>query len=144
MTIATTADLQQLSPDELDDLYRRSPVGNIPDGKSKGKVLFLTKLPTGNLFSSLVSLLAWQGKIFYKERGYLLNRVSLFDLKLVKASVYVGESWLAQENSIILDYSKTSFVAQKIRDEIKEVAPGLYIGQAYWGRTRVLCFSLEF
>ena len=98
MTIATTADLQKLSPDELDELYRRSPVGNIPDGKSKGKVLFLTKLPTGNLFSSLVSLLAWQGKIFYKERGYLLNRVSLFDLKLVKASVYVGESWLSQGN----------------------------------------------
>lgn len=140
----TTTDLKHLSPDALDALYQRSSMGTIPDGKSNGKVLFLTKLPTGNLFSSLVSLLAWQGKVFFRDQGFLLNRVSLFDLQLVKANVYVGESWFAQGESIILDYAKTSFVAQAIRDEIREVAPGLYLGQAYWGHTRVLCFALEF
>jgi hypothetical protein len=140
----TTADLKQLSPDELDDLYRRSPMGSIPDGKGDGAVLFLTHLPTGNLFSALVRLLAWQGKVFYRDQGYLLNRVSLFSLRLVKANIYTGESWFTEGESIILDYSKTSFLAQKIRDEIREVAPGLFVGQAYWGKTRVLGFSLEF
>ncbi|NEO97230.1 MAG: hypothetical protein F6K58_00625 [Symploca sp. SIO2E9] len=140
----TTADLQKLSPNELDDLYRRSPVGNIPDQEGKGTVLFLTKLPTGNLFSALVRLLAWQGKVFYRTQEFLLNRVSLFRIQMIKAKVYSGESWFSQGEATILDYSKTSFVAQKIRDEIREVSPNLYLGQAYWNKTRVLCFSLEF
>ncbi|BAZ23399.1 hypothetical protein NIES4073_42870 [Kalymmatonema gypsitolerans NIES-4073] len=38
----------------------------------------------------------------------------------------------------------STFVAQKIRDEIREVAPNIYLGQAYWEQTRVLCFALEF
>lgn len=140
----TTADLKKLSPSELDELYQRSSIGEIPDGKGKGTVLFLTSLPTGNLFSTLVRLLAWQGKVFYRDQGFLLNRVSLLSIQMIKASVYRGESWLTEGEATILDYSKTSFVAQKIRDEIREVADGMYLGQAYWGRTRVLCFSLEF
>ena len=140
----TTADLQKLSTAELDDLYQRSPIGDIPDGEGKGTVLFLTKLPTGNLFSALVRLLAWQGKVFYRDQGFLLNRVSLFRIQMIKANVYRGESWFTEGEATILDYSKTSFVAQKIRDEIREVSPLLYLGQAYWDTTRVLCFSLEF
>ncbi|NJM49410.1 MAG: hypothetical protein HC860_27190 [Alkalinema sp. RU_4_3] len=140
----TITDLTNMSPAALDGLYQRSPVGEIPNGQGRGTVLFVTKLPTGNLFSSLVRLLAWQGKVFDRDRSFLLNRVSLFSIKMIKASVYPGESWLTQGEATILDYSKTSFVAQKIRDEIREVAPGLYLGQAYWGKTRVLCFSLEF
>ncbi|NEO20520.1 MULTISPECIES: hypothetical protein [unclassified Moorena] len=140
----TTADLQKLSPTELDQLYQRSPMGDIPDGEGKGTVLSLTSLPTGNLCSGLVKLLAWQGKVFYRDQGFLLNRVSLFSIQMIKAKVDPGESWFTQGEATILDYSKTSFVAQKIRDEIREVSPGLYLGQAYWDTTRVLCFSLEF
>ncbi|NEO63980.1 MAG: hypothetical protein F6J98_27560, partial [Moorea sp. SIO4G2] len=69
---------------------------------------------------------------------------SLFSIQMIKAKVDPGESWFTQGEATILDYSKTSFVAQKIRDEIREVSPGLYLGQAYWDTTRVLCFSLEF
>ncbi len=140
----TTADLQKLSPAELDQLYQRSPMGDIPNGEGKGTVLFLTSLPTGNICSDLVKLLAWQGKVFYRDQGFLLNRVSLFSIQMIKAKVDPGESWFTQGEATILDYSKTSFVAQKIRDEIREVSPGLYLGQTYWDRTRVLCFSLEF
>jgi hypothetical protein len=92
----------------------------------------------------LLSKGLWQGKVFYREQGFLLNRLTPVGLKLVKAKVYRGESWLCDGESIILDYSKTSFVAQKIRDEIREVAPNIYLGQAYWDQTRVLCFALEF
>ncbi len=136
--------LKQLSPDELDNLYRQSSIGTIPNGKGEGNVLFFTQLPKDNPLPSLIKLLVWRGKVFYRDQGFLLNRMSPFDLELVKASVYSGDSWLAEGNSIILDYSKTSFVAQAIRDEIREVATGLYLGQAYWDRDRVLCFSLEF
>jgi hypothetical protein len=49
----------------------------------------------------------------------------------------------------VLDYSQTSIVAQWIRDEIREVSPGLYLGLVYWGKQkqdakRLIYFSLKF
>lgn len=143
MTI-TMMDLMEMSPAQLDEIYKNSPAGEIPDDQSNGTVIFVNGVSIGNVFSSFVTWLAWQGKVFYREQGFLLNRLTPVGLKLVKAKVYRGESWLCDGESIILDYSKTSFVAQKIRDEIREVAPNIYLGQAYWDQTRVLCFALEF
>ncbi len=140
----TTDDLLNRSAAELDELYRQATLGPIPDGQAEGRVLFLTDQPVNRVVSWFVHLLAWQGKVFHRDERYLLNRVTTFGLKLVKANIYPGESWFAPGESIILDYSKTSFVAQKIRDEIREVSPGLFIGQAYWGDQRVLSFSLQF
>lgn len=44
----------------------------------------------------------------------------------------------------MLDYSKTSRVAHWIRDEIREVGPGVYLGLVYWSRARILHFALTF
>src|SRR6185295_14649556 len=38
--------------------------------------------------------------------------------------------------------SKTSLVARKVRDEIREVSPGLYLGKVYWGKKRLIDFAL--
>jgi len=58
--------------------------------------------------------------------------------------VYRDESWFDGKEAIILDYSKTSLVAHWIRDEIREVAPGLYLGIVYWDHDKILNFSLKF
>lgn len=140
----TVNDLIAMSQEELDELYRNSPVGPTPDGNSQGTALILPGTWLCRILVPLITLLAWQGKVFYREQQYLLNKVSPFRLRLVKAAIYPGESWIDGEETAVLDYSKTSFVAQKIRDEIREVAPKLYLGQAYWGKTRVLNFILQF
>ena len=62
----------------------------------------------------------------------------------MRAKVYKDESWLDGEESIVLDYSKTSLVAHWVRDEIRVVAPGTYLGLVYWERTKILDFALEF
>jgi hypothetical protein len=31
-----------------------------------------------------------------------------------------------------------------IRDEIRQVAPGVYLGQVFWGKKRIALFMLEF
>jgi hypothetical protein len=31
-----------------------------------------------------------------------------------------------------------------IRDEIREIAPGTYLGKVYWGKKRLIDFVLEF
>jgi len=141
----TSEDLLNRSPEELDALYRQAPVGAIPDGVAEGYVLFLADSPVNRLVTCFVRTLAWQGKVFFRDQGYLLNLVSALRVRLVKATLSRGTSWFCPgEEAIILDYSKTSFLAQKIRDEIREVSPGLFIGQAYWGDHRVLSFALQF
>lgn len=45
---------------------------------------------------------------------------------------------------IDLDYSKTSFVARWIRDEIREVSPGLFLGIVFWSKRRVGRFAPVF
>ena len=44
------------------------------------------------------------------------------------AAVYYGPSWLDGQPSIIMDYAETSKLMFTLRDEIREVAPGLYLG----------------
>ena len=55
----------------------------------------------------------------------------------MRAKVYKEASWFDGKETIVLDYSKTSFVARKVRDEIREVAPGLYLGLVFWEREKV-------
>lgn len=140
----TAAEIAKMSQADLDDLYEKSPMGEIPNGNSRGTAIILPGSLLSRLLIPIIRLLFWQGKVFHRDQSYLLNKVLPIRLRLVKAEIYQGESWLTQGESIILDYSKTSFVAQKIRDEIREVAPGIYLGQAYWGKTRILNFMLEF
>lgn len=143
-TADTPQELTHLSQAELDSLYKQSPVGNIPDGDSQGTAMIIPGSLLSKILIPIIKLFIWQGKVFHRDQDYLLNKVSLFRFRVIKAQVYRGTSWIDQGEAIILDYSKTSFVAQKIRDEIREVAPGVYLGQAYWGSTRVLNFVLKF
>ncbi|MEO6593628.1 MAG: hypothetical protein ABIP94_02620 [Planctomycetota bacterium] len=57
---------------------------------------------------------------------------------LLAIKVDETESWIDKRPCIVLDYSKTSFLARKIRDEIRLVRPGLYLDKVWWGRTRLL------
>jgi hypothetical protein len=131
-------------PVELNDLYKNSPSGEIPTGEGQGTAIILPGTPLSKALMPWIKLFAWQGKIFDRDQGCLLNKVTLFGIQLVKAQVYKGESWLCDGESIILDYAKTSVVAHKIRDEIREVSPGIYLGNAYWEKTRLLNFVLQF
>ena len=142
-TVASAQDLLSLSQAELDELYEKSPVGEIPTGDTRGTAIVK---PTwfGKLAAPLARLLFWQGKVFNPAQGDLKNKVSPFGVKSIRAKVYVGESWKVKgQQAIIIDYSDTSFVAKKIRDEIRQIGPGLYLGKVFWGRTHILDFSLS-
>jgi hypothetical protein len=90
----------------------------------------------------LVRALAWQGKVFDAERGELANSILLFRINAVRAKVLQGHSWLDGRPCIVLDYSQTSLLAPMVRDEIREIEPGLWLGLAYMWRARVLRFAL--
>ena len=138
------AHLQTLTPDELDELFRQSPAGAIPDGEADGVVLLASGTDLTGPLSKLIHLVGWKGKVFDREKGELLNRISPVGLEAVRANVYKEASWLDEKETIVLDYSKTSLVAQWIRDEIREVSPGVYLGLVFWERSKILHFALDF
>ena len=134
--------LAEMSPDELDTLFGSSPAGEIPVGRTKGAVLVAPGTDIAWPAKRLIHFLAWRGKVFNPQQGDLLNLILPFGVKAVRAKVYKDASWLDQNETIVLDYSKTSRIAHKVRDEIREVSPGLYLGLVYWGRDRILHFTL--
>lgn len=136
--------LLEMSQDELDALFKRSEAGPIPRGEAKGTVLIAPGTELSDPAAKLVHLLAWQGKVFDPEKGELRNEILPFGIQAVRAKVYKDASWLDQKETIVLDYSQTSLVAHWIRDEIREVSPGVYLGLVYWEHDRVLHFALEF
>ena len=141
----TQNDLLDLSSDELDELFRRSPAGEIPNGDAEGKVLVGSDDDdVSDKVAWIARTLAWKGKVFNREKGDLKNKILPFGIKAVRAKVYKQASWFDGEETIVLDYSKTSFFARKVRDEIREVAPGLFLGLVYWKKDKVLHFSLDF
>jgi len=74
----------------------------------------------------------------------LRNKIGLHGSNAIVAEVYKGPSWLDQKECIVLDYSKTSTVAQWIRDEIRQLEPGTYLGKVYWEKKRLIDFALQF
>jgi hypothetical protein len=138
------AQLLEMSKDELDELFRNSPAGELPQGEADGTVLLAPGTILEGPAEKLIHLLVWKGKVFDCDKGELLNEILPFGMKAVRAKVYKDASWLDGKETIVLDYSKTSLVAHWIRDEIREASPGVYLGLVYWQRDRILRFALTF
>jgi hypothetical protein len=143
MTV-TIDDLTTMSQTELDDLFRRSPAGELPDGDAVGSTIVAPGTPVTGPIQWFARWLAWQGKVVYRSRGYLVNKVGPFGFHLFKARVYVAPSWFDNQPAIILDYSRTSLLAHQVRDEIREVSPGVYLGIVFYGREKSINFVLDF
>jgi hypothetical protein len=111
----------------LDALYAGGTVGAIPTGYLPGRAIVKPGSPVTGPASRVVHVL-WQGKILHGD-GTAHNRV--FGVRAVPMTVYVGESWRDGRPAIIIDYADTSRVFGKVRDEMREIAPGLYLGLTY-------------
>ncbi|MDD1630825.1 MAG: hypothetical protein LUP91_01310, partial [Methylococcaceae bacterium] len=88
-----------------------------------------------------------QGKVFdlfcpRGDAGLLVNKITPFSLTFIVAKVYRDDSWLDGKDTIVIDYSCTSFFAKLIRDEIREIEPGVYLGKVWWRKKRILDFAL--
>ncbi len=137
-------DLLKMEKEELDELFRQSPAGELPDGDADGIVLVKPGSEISGIASGIIHLVAWRGKVFRREKGDLKNKILPFGLNAVRAKVYKDPSWFDGKETIVLDYSKTSFLARKVRDEIREVSPGVYLGLVFWERDKIALFALKF
>ena len=134
----------QLTDAQLDEIFSNGSVGDIPDGPAKGTAIVANGTNFSSDIAEFVSFFAWQGKTFDAKNGVLRNRITHFGLNAIIAKVYKGPSWFDNKECIVLDYSDTSLVARWIRDEIRLIEPGLYLGRVYWGKKPLIHFALEF
>jgi hypothetical protein len=93
----------------------------------------------------------WRGKSFTRKsehRGDGINRVIRDRWTLYRFETFIGKSLAGDFDAVQLDYdlADNPFFIRPIRDEIREIGPGLYLGQAYWQTAReahlVLYFAL--
>jgi mono/diheme cytochrome c family protein len=134
----------EMSQAELDELFLGATAGAIPNGRGKGTAIIFPGTILERIKARIVWWLLWRGKVFDAAQGTLVNIVSVLGVRAIRAQVYKAASWLDGKECIVLDYSQTSRVARKIRDEIREVATGLYLGKVYWGKKRTIDFALDF
>jgi hypothetical protein len=138
------AQLLTMSQAQLDEIFTNSPAGEIPDGEGKGTAIVAPGTTYSQEIAEFISHFAWQGKVFDAQKGVLKNRILPFGLNAIIAKVYKEPSWFDNKECIVLDYSETSFLAQWIRDEIRQIAPQMYLGKVYWNKTRLIDFALQF
>ncbi len=152
--ITDPAEFLKLSSEQLDEIFRNSPVGDLPIGEGEGTAIIAPGTAVSDAIARFVHLFSWKGKVFERdtrqpERGWLKNRLLLLGTKAIIAEVYKGISWFDGKECIVLDYSHTSIIAQWVRDEIREVSPGVFLGVVFWGKEKehahkLIHFGLKF
>jgi hypothetical protein len=137
-------DLMEMSKDQLNDLFGSSPPGDIPNGDADGTTIIAPGTLFTPVIATLINIFGWQGKTFDAASGTLVNRITFFGLQAIIAEVYLRKSWFDGNESLVLDYSKTSLIAEWVRDEIRLIAPQLYPGITYWKDEKTIFFALQF
>lgn len=140
----TVPQLLAMSQKELDDLFSASQPGDIPDGPANGTAIIAPGTTYSAEIAEFINHFAWQGKTFDAASGTLRNRILPLGINAILAKVYKGTSWFDKKDCIVLDYSDTSLVAHWIRDEIRIISPGLYLGIVYWKNSKLINFAVQF
>jgi hypothetical protein len=151
-------DLLALDARRLGELYAAARVPDIARirGDLKGRMLAVIGLQ--GALGALVRRFAgsssfpWKGKSFEPidaMKGEGINRVIRDRWKLFRFETFVGPSRAGDFDAAQLDYDNPGnpFFIRAIKDEIRELRPGLYLGQAYLqvgaAPRLVLYFGLE-
>ncbi|MBX3188067.1 MAG: hypothetical protein KF819_13680 [Labilithrix sp.] len=135
-------------PAELEALYReaRAPrIGEV-EGDLRGRMLAWPSLASRPSLASALRAFAgsrsfpWRGKTFRpfgESNGEGDNRVFSERLRLFRFETSIAPSRAGDFDALQLDYDLPSNppVIRSIKDEIREIEPGLWLGQAYL-RTR--------
>ncbi|MEU6808176.1 hypothetical protein ABZ920_04005 [Streptomyces sp. NPDC046831] len=139
----TDTELLSFDDERLEELFRKSPAGEIPRGPMEGTAIFPGVGPAGaRLLAGLVHSIGWRGKVFSPD-GYLSNRLAPLDILSIVAMVEPGPSRLDDQECIVIDYSNTSKVFGGVRDEIRQVGPHLYLGLIWLSGRKIGWFTLR-
>ncbi|CAN9404827.1 hypothetical protein CC77DRAFT_1066430 [Alternaria alternata] len=137
-------DLLTKTEPELTVLFANAEAGPIPNGDAHGTAIIAPGTTFTPEIAKFINFFAWQGKIFDAEKMTLVNKITVFGLDAILAHISREPSWIDGKECIVLDYSKTSVVAHWVRDEIRLISPGLYLGRVFWKEQHLIFFALQF
>lgn len=118
-------DLAAFSPAQLDAIFAAGYVTGVPVGPLRGLPLVNPGSPNAAI-ASRGGRAVWSGKRIDAESLVAVNR--FFGLPMIKANVRIEPSLRDGAPAIVLDYSGSSWLYRNVRDEIREISPGLYLG----------------
>ena len=123
----TLASLKKLGECELDRVFEQALPGEIPVGRVRGQVLLMTdaKLPR---FRACLANSIWKGKQF-DECGEFINQWLGF--KALRGKAEPGISGYDGKPCLVFAYPPGTPVFANTYDEVREVAPGLYLARLY-------------
>jgi hypothetical protein len=132
--------LLDLPSSELRRLYLTARVPKLDDvrGDLRGRMLAWPALDTHPAASAALRAFAgarsfpWRGKSFSADGG--INRVFSDRIRLFPFRTFVGKSRAGDFDAVQLDYDlpENPFFIRRIKDEIREVERGVWLGQAYF------------
>jgi len=155
-SVLDLAALRRMTYAELDELYRNAKRPNSIsdlDGHARGAMLAWRRPHAGpiawwlRVFGASTEF-PWEGKSFTgtSDDGTGINRVTFFGKRnWFPFKTRFDKSFLDGKPTFVLDYSGPGNppLIRSIVDEIREVAPGLYLGPAalnFRGRPRTVLF----
>ena len=124
---ASPGDLKKLSECELTRLFEEAKPGEIPSGYARGQVLLMTEAKLPKLRARLASS-AWKGKHFEAD-GEFINQWPGF--KALRGKAELGVSLHDGKPCLVLEYPPQTPLFGNTRDELREIAPGLYLARLY-------------
>lgn len=129
---------------ELERLYLEARAPRIGDvaGDLRGRMLAWPSLASRPNVASAIRAFAgskafpWRGKSFNPKTegaGDGINRVISDRFRLFRFETFIGPSKAGDFDALQLDYDLPSNppIIRSIKDEIRELEPGLWLGQAY-------------
>lgn len=140
----TAEKLLTMTDAELSELFAKAEPGPIPDGEAEGTAIVAPGTAFTPEIAKFINFFAWQGKIFNAEKEVLVNKITTFGLDAILAHIQREPSWIDGKECIVLDYSKTSLVAHWVRDEMRLISPGFYLGRVFWKKDHLMYFTLKF
>jgi len=136
-------DLAALDADQLMKMYvdARTPRIEDLDGKLTGRMLAVPKLQKPSVAKAIEKfsrsrVFPWQGKTFQHEtesHGHGVNRLLGERVSWFHFETFIGRSKAGDFDAMHLDYGHSGNppLIRSVQDEVREVAPGLWLGLAY-------------
>ena len=123
----TVCDLKRMNPCELERLFASAGPGRMPSGWMPGELLVLTDFPMPRVTEALARRY-WQGKEIQPD-GSFINQFR-YRQRFASRAV-IGPSFYDGKPAIVMAYPPGTPFFQNVRDEFREVSPGLYLGRIY-------------
>ncbi len=121
--------LQRLSACQLAALYARAEVGTPPCGHGRGCLLCLVDHRRLRRVQVRLSNALWRGKDLEAD-GRFINCWA-GGLRAIGSCCVIGSSWFDGRPAVLFDYPPGTAVFGNTHDELRAVAPGLYLGPLY-------------